>query len=209
MSAPSPALARRRPLPSSWPTLAAIVLVVTGLAVAGAVTAAGVLVRGAPPTGVPASSLPAGPFGVGQDVPTTFGVVAVESVEKVKGLTAKNLGGMTHIQGVVRAGKMQENVSVTMTNLTTAPIHYSPTQFRLLVGDRKQPVSEVRASIVPGTLQPDAAVDGRLSFVVPATGQRLWLGFDDPGRERPILIDLGRTGRQTPDSAFDRFHKGH
>lgn len=200
-----------RPLPgarpASWPFLAALVLTIAALAITGAVIGAGVLSRGDSPAGVPADSLPKGPFGVGQDIPATFGAVAVENVAKIKGLTAKDVSGVTHgIPNLVKAGQMQVQASVTMTNLTDQPIRYSPTQFRLLVGKDRKPVHEVRSNIRPGTLQPDAAVDGRLSFVAPASGQKLWLAFDDPGRDRPILIDLGRTGRQTPDSAFERFH---
>lgn len=188
--------------------LVAIVAAMASLAVAGAVIGIGVVRQGAPPAGVPEAQLPGGPFGTAQDVPTSFGAVAVENVEKVKGLTGKDMAGMTHgVQSLVKAGKMQVNASITMTNLTDVPVAYSPTQWQLLVGKKKTPVDEVRASIMPGTLQPDAAIDGRLSFVAPAKGEQLWIAFDDPGRAKPILIDLGRIGRQTPDSAFDHFHK--
>ena len=185
--------------------LIALVLSVVALAVGGVVISIGLLERGAPQPQVPALT---GPFGVSQDIPTSFGAVAIDNVEKVNGLTAKALAGVTHgISNYVPPNKVQVQASVTLTNLLNADtVDYSPTQFRLLVGRKRKPVKDVRASFRPGTLQPNASIAGQVKFIAPRTGARLWIEFTDPKRPRPILIDLGKTGK-TPDGAFDGFHK--
>jgi hypothetical protein len=133
--------------------------------------------------------------------------VAIDNVEKVNGVTAKDLSGVTHgISNYVPPNKTQVQASVTLTNLLGDTVDYSPTQFRLLVGKNRKPVGEVRASFRPGALQPDASISGQLKFVAPRNGSQLWIEFTDPRRSKPVLIDLGRTGR-TPDNAFDGFHK--
>jgi hypothetical protein len=186
--------------------LIALVASVAALAAAGAAISVGLIERGASEPALP--ELP-GPFGVRQDIPTSFGAVAVDGVEKINGLTARKLAGVTHgIANLVPPNKTQVEASVTLTNLLDRPVEYSPTQFRLLVGRRRTPVGEVRAGFLAGTLQPSASVSGRLAFVAPRTGSRLWIEFTDPRRGKPILVDLGKTGR-TPAGAFDGFHRQH
>jgi hypothetical protein len=177
------------------------------LLLVGAYLAVGVVSRGAPAD--PVVALPPGPFGTAQDIPASFGVVAVEHVEKINGLGAKALAGATHgISGYVAPDKVQVQASVTLTNLLDHPVAYDPRQFRLLVGTKRTPIDEVRSNLRPGTLQPDASIDAQLQFVAPRNGSKLWIQFSDPGRSKPILIDLGRTGT-TPAGAFDGFHRGH
>jgi hypothetical protein len=107
----------------------------------------------------------------------------------------------------VPPNKVQVQASVTLTNLLADRSQaYSPTQFRLLVGRARKPVGDVRASFRPGRLQPGASISGQLKYIAPRTGSKLWIEFTDPRRPKPVLIDLGRTGK-TPDSAFDGFHK--
>jgi hypothetical protein len=194
--------------PRAWNAAVVAVLVVTAaMAAAGALIAVNMIAAGAPTA--PAPKLLPGPFGTAQDVPTSFGVVAVEHAEKINGTTAKALGGNTHgISGFVPPNKVQVQASITLTNLLDKPVAYDPRQFRLLVGAERKPVKSVKTNLVPGTLQPDASIDGRLIFVAPRTGSKLWIEFDDPGRAKPVLIDLGRTGK-TPPNAFDGFNKHH
>jgi hypothetical protein len=198
--------------PAARPTvnrlpLIALVLSVVALAAGGAAIAAGLIQRGAAEPEVPQLK---GPFGVSQDIPTSFGAVAIDNVEKVNGLTAKALSGVTHgISNYVPPNKTQVQASVTLTNLLDDRSQpYSPTQFRLLVGKDKKPVKEVRASFRPGRLQPGANMSGQLKFIAPRNGSRLWIEFTDPKRSEPVLIDLGKTGR-TPEGAFDGFHERH
>ena len=195
-----------RPAVNRLPLIAGVLSVVA-LAAGGVKIGIGLIARGAPEPVVPQLK---GPFGVSQDIPTSFGAVAIDNVEKVNGLTAKALSGVTHgISNYVPPNKTQVQASVTLTNLLDDRSQaYSPTQFRLLVGKDRKPVKEVRASFRPGTLQPNASISGQLKFIAPRTGSQLWIEFTDPKRSEPVLIDLGRTGR-TPDNAFDGFHKQH
>ena len=194
----------RRPRVNRLP-LIALVLSVVGLAVAGIVASVALVAGGAEEPSVPILK---GPFGVSQDIPTSFGAVAIDNVEKVNGLTAKDLAGMTHgISNYVPPNKVQVQAAVTLTNLLgTKTVDYSPTQFRLLVGKKRKPVDDVRASFRPGTLQPNASISGQVKFIAPRTGSQLWIEFTDPKRAEPMLINLGKTGK-TPEGAFDGFHK--
>jgi hypothetical protein len=196
------ALAARRFDMSPPRAAVAAVVAVVALALAGLAIAAVVLVDDG------SSARAHGQWTVGQDIPTSFGAVAIDNVEKVNGLTAKALAGVTHgISNYVPPNKVQVQASVTLTNLLNEKqVAYSPTQFRLLVGEKRKPVKDVRASFRPGTLQPNASISGQVKFIAPRTGSRLWVEFTDPKRAKPMLIDLGRTGK-TPDNAFDGFHK--
>jgi hypothetical protein len=195
-----------RPLarPRNRAPMVALVLSVVALAAGGMAISAGLIERGAPEPVVPRLK---GPFGVSQRIPTTFGAVSIDSVEKLNGLTAKKLAGVTHgISNYVPPNKVQVQASVTLTNLLSRPVDYSPTQFRLLVGRKRKPVPDVRASFRPGTLQPTASISGQLQFVAPRTGSKLWIQFTDPKLGKLILVDLGKTGR-TPADAFDGYHR--
>ena len=196
-----------RPSPSrSTLALWALVGATAVLSVLGAVLAAGVL-----RAGEPEAKLPSGPFGTAQDIPVSFGAFAVERVQKLDGLTGKDLAGAVHgISGLVKAGKVKVQANVNLTNLTQQPVAYSPAQFDLLVGSEDaKPRRLSGATIRAGELQPSASIDAELSFVAPAGGKRLWLRFRDPGQERPVLVELGKTGKRTDPAAFDRFFDHH
>jgi hypothetical protein len=182
--------------------LIAIVALGLALAVAGALISAN-LIRSGPPAQPP---LPNGPFGLSQDIPTSYGALGVESVKKINGVTSKALAGSTHgIAHLIPPSKVRVEASVTFTNLLEKPVAYSPSQFRLVAGKGK-PVLPFSSSIRNGTLQPSASIDAIVSFVVPRNGQKLQMAYYDRGRKGPVYVDLGRVGKRTPDSAFDRFH---
>ncbi len=164
--------------------------VAVALAVAGSALAAGILRAGSGDgSGAAARS---GPALIGDSVKTSFGVIAVESVAKMRGPTAKELSGVTHgIQSLVPPNKTQVEVVATMTNVLHGPASYSPRQFSLLDGKRR--VHFTRTNILPGMLQPGAAIEARFSFVVPRNGGKLLLAFRDARLAKPILIDLGKT----------------
>lgn len=173
---------------------ATVVTAVVVAALAGGLLAGRLLLGSPPPAEVVSPG--AASLGVGQSVRTSFGVVAVEHAEKLNGLTSKELGGMTHgVQNFVGSDKLQLQVSATITNQLDHPVAYSPDQFRLLAGGKK--LKAVGSSINAGTLQPDAAIDARLSFVAPRDGGRLLVQFTDPDRSQPIRIDLGTVDRAT------------
>jgi hypothetical protein len=133
--------------------------------------------------------------GVAQPVRLGFGWLTVTHVEQTAGLTARDLAGMTHgISGLVRSGRVQVQVTVQLANaLERSVVRYDPGQFSLLVGD--ETVLPATSSLRGGELQPGAAVEGRLGFVVPARGQRLALSFHDPTRAGQVLIGLGSATR--------------
>lgn len=151
-----------------------------------------------------ADAAPAGPFHVAQDIPTSFGFVAVEHAETLKGLTPRELGGSTHgIGSFVGRDKALVQAAVTITNTAEQPLAYSPRQFRVVSRSPKGAVERIplaHASVRDGELQPDAAIDARLSFVVPRDGSRLEVEFADAGRPEPIRILLDtRAGRLTAE----------
>jgi hypothetical protein len=178
--------------------LGGFVAAVAAAAVVGVVLAAS-LIAG-PAAGHHASAPADGRFGVAEDIPTSFGFVAVEHAETVKGLTSKDLAGAVHgIGDFVGAERAMVKASVTLRNGPARTLPYSPRQFTLIATGRngkvrRYPVSN--ASVRDGVLQPDAAVDATLGFVLPRNGARLALAFRDPGRKRPIVVDLdARVGR--------------
>jgi hypothetical protein len=203
----TPALSSR-PAPSRAPAVA-FVTAVGALALIGVALALMFVVRG--PGAAGPGKLPDGPFELAQDIPASFGVVAIEHVDKLAGLTARQLAGATHgIQNLVPPDKQQIQAQGAITNLTERPVAYSPQQFFLVTrknGRDSKPIPLSSASVKPGTLQPDASIDVRLSFVAPRDGSQVFIGFNDPGRSKPILIDAGKTSR-TPEGAFNGyFHK--
>jgi hypothetical protein len=202
-------LPARRPVPAPLFALFALVLI---LAAVGAYLAAGVVGGGSDTDPVTAAVKkqrePKGGWSIGDSVFTSFGAVAVEAVEKGPGPTAKALSGVTHgVKNLVPPNKVQINAFATMTNLTGKTVEYSPAQFSLLVGSKDaDPLPLSTASIKPGVLQPSAAIDVRLSFVVPRKGQKLWVRYKDPARAKPFLIDLGRVTK-TPQSTLINPHE--
>ena len=185
------------------------------LAVAGGLLARGMIEAGRDTAALQrdASLAPKEPAAIAQDVPTSFGVVAVESMTKNAGPTAKALAGMTHgVGNLVPPNKLQVDVTVTLTNLkeqgravlagaVRAPRHPAATSRRR--GTRSFRLA--RASVPPGTLQPNASIDATLTYVVPRDGSKLWMTFDDAARAPPILFDLGRIDR-TPRGALNQYH---
>lgn len=186
--------------------LAVLCVLATAMALTGAVLAAGIFARGVPQPETPEPTT-TGPFTIGETAQTSFGVVAVEAVDRLKGLTAKDLAGMVHgISGYVPPDKVQVQVSLTMRNLLPEPTRWSPEQFRLVAAssERAARTAKGRAAISssarPGELQPDAGLDARVAFLVPRNGKKLFLQYRERAASAPMVFDLGRsTGR--PPSA--------
>jgi hypothetical protein len=134
-----------------------------------------------------------GPFGINQDIPTSFGAVAID--------------GLMRTAGPARAHRDETQAFVTLTNLLERPVRYAPSQFRLLVGADRRPVRDLQPTFRPGRLLPAADFSAQLKFATPRRGTPMWIEFTDPGTDKPVLIDLTRVGARTPDSAFDHFFK--
>jgi hypothetical protein len=188
--------------------LGGFVAAVAAAAVVGIVLAVS-LITG-PAGGHHAEPASDGPFSVAEDVRTSFGYLAVEHAETVKGLTSKDLAGAVHgIGDFVGVERALVKASVTLRNGPKDTLPYSLRQFTLVATkdgkERRHPV--VNASVRDGLLQPDAVVDASLGLVVPRDGAELALEFTDPGRDEPIVIDLkAGAGRAT---AADKRSAGH
>jgi len=179
--------------------LGGFIAAVAAAAVVGVVLAVGLLAGTA---GGHATADATGPFAVLDEVPTSFGFLAVEHAETLKGLTAKDLAGAVHGIGTfVGREKALVRASVTLRNGPVRPLDYSPAQFRIAATGKDGKVKRYplsHASVRAGILQPDAAVDIGLGFVVPRDGARLALEFVDRGRSKPIVVDLATgAGRTT------------
>jgi hypothetical protein len=163
-----------------------IVLAVVGVGTALALRALGI------PFGT--SARDTGVHHISDDVPTSFGIVAVEYVRTVDGVTHRSLNGASHgVSGLVEGDHVQIQTAVAITNRSERPISYTTAQFRLLVTTNgKTTAQEPSGGDLPNMrILPHAGIEGHLSFTVPRTGAQLALEFTDPGRPTPILIDLG------------------
>jgi hypothetical protein len=196
--------------PSRLP-LVALVALVTAIAGVGAYLAIGLFQAGAPAQGTPVQE---GTYGVTEGIPTSFGAFSVDAVDKFGGPTAEDLAGQTHAEGLTPPNKTQVQVAFTMTNLLEQTVDYTPAQLTLLsVKKGEDPETGKRiplrdSSIKPGTLQPDASINARATFIAPREGQDLYVELRDPESPKPFIVDLGRTS-VTPDGAFDGAHEGH
>jgi hypothetical protein len=148
---------------------------------------------------------------VGRSLRTSFGVFALENVEKLTGLTRKQLGGMTHFPSYIAPNLMQVQVALQITNLKNHTVDYSPGQFRLVLGNGR-PIKLARTTIPGGTLQPSASIDGLLTFIAPRRSKgrdHLWLEFRDAGTTTPIRADLGLARTKGKVPAVDTQAHGH
>jgi hypothetical protein len=170
--------------PSPPRALVAAVALVVVLALAGLALGLGGLGSGAYTDGT---------YGISQDVPTSFGAIAIDGLGRRVGPSGK---------------RDQMQAFVALTNLSGRPLPYSPAQFRLLGGEARTPVPGLQATFGPGTLLADANFSGQLRFPAPPEGAKRFIEFRDPAAAEPIVIDLSRTGKRTPDSAFDKFREG-
>jgi hypothetical protein len=138
-----------------------------------------------------------GPSGLGVPAPTSYGAVEVESVQQVRGLTPKQLAGMTHgIQSLVKADKMQVQLVLALRNTHGSTYDYNPYKFVLRVG---RPGGKTKAyppqttSVRAGRLAAHSSMETTIGFVVPRfnrKGSHIALGLSEPGRA-PINLDLG------------------
>jgi hypothetical protein len=186
-----------------WPLLA-LVGATTLLALAGLVLAVGLLRGDAEPWRHGADAYP-----VGQPIPTSFGTLVVRDVEKVAGLTAQDLSGVTHgIQNLVPPDKMQVEAAILLTNRLDRPVDYSLVEQFQLVNESGQSIERLPGvTSQPVRLPPHSSITASMRFMAPRDGGHLWLAFHDPGRGPPLLVDIGATD-ETPPGALDGY-RGH
>jgi hypothetical protein len=221
--AKAPAAPTPRPRTASVLLALGLVGAVVLLTVGGTILAIGAL-KGRSAEPAKAFPAPAGAelkasYAVGEDVPTSFGAMSVQHAERVDGLTARDLAGMTHgVNGLVREKLMRLQASVTVTNLLDRPLRYTPQSFTLRTSKDGAPLKLTAASVKPGILEPDASIDLRIDYTAPKRAKRFWIDFADPGRAKPQTVTLGtvkalRTRKPSP-AAQDALlasagHDGH
>ena len=174
--------------------IAALVAGIAVVALAGA--AVGIVRLAASDAGLGSPSLQrsepsaGGPFGIGDAAPTSFGILAVTHVERISGLTAKQVSGVTHVPGFVPANQMKVDVAFTVTSSRTRETAaFDPTGISLRVVGGREITPTRSSSLGPLELQPDASVTGRVSFVAPRTTKPLEVVYHDAAA--PVVIGLG------------------
>ena len=170
--------------------------VATGLVLAcaaGSVLAVDMLRGGNPLVASSAASTASSAHVIGEDVPTSFGVVAVEHATAISGLNDSQITGAHNVPGLVSAGSIDVQVAAVITNLSDKVLVYQPTQFELI--DNTGAVVPIsRAAKLPGELQPSAAIDVLIDFVSTADARPFTVRFVDPATNEKILISLGDVG---------------
>jgi hypothetical protein len=171
------------------------------LVVATAITAAVVGVLLSVQALTPATSHQAPSFGIGDDVPTSFGIVAVEFVRSVDGVSHRALAGANHgVSGYLDSSQQQIQIAVAITNRGERPLTYTVHQFQLKATIKgKTAVLAATAGDLPdGRILPDAGIEGHLDFTLPAAAAVASLLFHDPGAKAPVVIDLGTISATAP-----------
>ena len=130
---------------------------------------------------------------IGEDVATSFGVVAVEHATAISGLNDSQITGAHGVPGLVEAGSIDVQVAAVVTNLSNNVLVYQPTQFEL-VDNSGATVAISRAAQLPGELQPFAAIDVLIDFVTTADVRPFKVRFVDPATKEAIFIGLGDVG---------------
>jgi len=158
-------------------------------ALAGGIVAAGAFASGAGNGAAGTTRL----YSINQNVPISFGSVAVESAERSQGLTAEQLSGVSHgIQNNIGPDQVQVEVIAVLSNTTDAVTTYGPDQFDLVTDTDKQPVQVLNSSFRPGTLAPHSQIEGTLTFITSIEAKKLLLRYTDLASGQPVVIDLGK-----------------
>jgi hypothetical protein len=166
-------------------------LLVSALALIGVALGA-VMFRGGDPL-TSSSSSTGEHHVVGEDVATSFGVIAVEHAQAISGLSDQDVTGAHGVEGFVAAGTIGIQVGATITNLTDEVLSYRADQFELLDGTGAViPLTD--APSLPGELQPNAAIDFTLDFTASTDARPFTVRYIDPATKAELLIELGAVG---------------
>lgn len=149
--------------------------------------------------------LPAGAPASDGRVPTSFGALWVESSHQITLPQTDNKDnfGMP-IMGA--PDKVMVEVTVRLANTDKAPVDVTPDRFSLRLGPGQAPISVEGARFESVRLLPGAVFDARVQFPVKGGEYQPSLLFDDPGRSKPITVELGRTQVQEPAADQHQHH---
>lgn len=161
-----------------------VALVLTAASLAGAVLAVDTLRGHNSLVGSSASATEPVIHVIGEDVATSFGVVAVENASATIGLG---------VAGPVVTGSIDVQVAAVITNLTDHALAYQPTQFDL-IDNAGNVVPISKAPQLPEELQPLAAVEVLIDFATTTAARPFKVRFVDPATSETILVDLGAVG---------------
>ncbi|MEP6665667.1 MAG: hypothetical protein ABJA81_04375 [Nocardioidaceae bacterium] len=198
--------ARRVRVLSTVAVIAAAAVIVAGISMTAGLLSTGGLTRPGPLGGLEMRS---STHKIGDDVKTSFGIVAVECVRSLDGLSSRSLAGATHgVPGFVDAQHAQVQAALAVTNRNATPLLFRVDQVRLrvVIGDHTSLLRPVSGDMPDTRVLTDAGIGGHLDFVVPRKGAHLTLLFDDPGSRDPVLIDLGKTDYAPAGSGHDHAH---
>lgn len=143
----------------------------------------------------------------GDRVPTTFGGLSVSQVDLLAGLSADDVGGVTHgVANLIPPDKEQVQLSLVMTNTTDSGVDYAlDRQFNLVTSSGGEVTVLPGISAPRGRLSGHSSVTTQLRYMAPRDGGELILEYRDPGARRLVRIAIGSTD-QTPPGALDGYH---
>jgi hypothetical protein len=147
---------------------------------------------------------------VGDEVPTSFGLIAITDVSQLAGLKAEDLGGVTHGVGdLVPPDKEQVELSVVVSNTSSRAVSYSFQDEFKMVTSTGGDVSQLPGASSPtGKISGNSSLTTQLRFMAPRDGGALILEFREPGARHTSRILVGATD-QAPEGVLDGYTHNH
>ena len=147
---------------------------------------------------------------VGDEVPTSFGAVAITDVSQLAGLSADDLAGVTHGVGdLVPPDKEQVELSVVVSNTSNRAVSYSFQDEFKMVTSTGGDVSQLPGASSPtGKISGNSSLTTQLRFMAPRDGGALILEFREPGARHASRILVGATD-QAPEGVLDGYTHDH
>jgi len=147
---------------------------------------------------------------VGDEVPTSFGAVAITDVSQLAGLSADDLAGVTHGVGdLVPPDKEQVELSVVVSNTSNRAVSYSFQDEFKMVTSTGGDVSQLPGASSPtGKISGNSSLTTQLRFMAPRDGGALILEFREPGARHASRILVGATD-QAPEGVLDGYTHNH
>jgi hypothetical protein len=147
---------------------------------------------------------------VGDEVPTSFGAVAITDVSQLAGLSADDLAGVTHGVGdLVPPDKEQVELSVVVSNTSNRAVSYSfQDEFKMVTSTGGDASQLPGASSPTGKISGNSSLTTQLRFMAPRDGGALILEFREPGARHASRILVGATD-QAPEGVLDGYTHNH